>query len=479
MMTASATTPVSTAIAKPLLHAFLAWGLVVAIVALLGFDTNGWWLVPLFAGSAFAGWLVWRGYRWPDSWSIYISFGGAVLLALVANRFLFVADFFISGARFNEWPFFSNAPEWAVLKGEAITLVGTLITVAVWLAAGGAKYSPRMVLRVPRPALVRLLLVAYAMSLLGSIILRSDRETTAVFGQLFPLLHGLGVACCFLLPLALARSHFVALCAAGLLSSPFIYFSLNSGMKEEIIVALLPAGYLAWNATRSTAARLAIVAAAFLFVSVITPFVGFYRDQAWYGKRELSADKAVSEFTAGLSAQGSVGTMSSGLEAFVRRNNASLHRGWAVSLADEYGYEPELVFAPIFYVFVPRFLWPEKPLIQQGWEYSGLVFGKDYMAWSSSSTAAGLYTAFYLGYGWPAVLAGAVLIGLLTAGMFHIAWRVGGASLVGMYGLSLLPFALRLDETWTVGAVSGPVISLAYLVVLHWIARLISLVVKP
>jgi hypothetical protein len=126
------------------------------------------------------------------------------------------------------------------------------------------------------------------------------------------------------------------------------------------------------------------------------------------------------------------------------------------------------------YVFVPRMAWPEKPAIRQGWEFSGLVFGPAYMAWNESSLSAGLYPALYLGAGWPGVLIGAFAIGALMAGLSALARRIGGPVLAGLFTLTLLPYALRLDEAWTVGAFSGPIINFVYIAAIFVAARLLS-----
>jgi hypothetical protein len=158
----------------------------------------------------------------------------------------------------------------------------------------------------------------------------------------------------------------------------------------------------------------------------------------------------------------------------VARSDAAPYRGWTMAVAEADGYQPELVFAPLLYVFVPRMAWPEKPAIRQGWEFSGLVFGPAYMAWNESSLSAGLYPALYLGAGWPGVLIGAFAIGALMAGLSALARRIGGPVLAGLFTLTLLPYALRLDEAWTVGAFSGPIINFVYIAAIFVAARLLS-----
>ena len=179
-------------------------------------------------------------------------------------------------------------------------------------------------------------------------------------------------------------------------------------------------------------------------------------------------------YSENVSREGFTATSGKGVEQFLERANASSYRGWAVSRADEYRYEPGLVFKPLTYVFIPRMIWPEKPLIRQGWQYSGLVFGSSYTVWSDSSTAAGYYSALYLGGGWIAVFLGASAIGVMMAALMRFAWQLGGQQLLSLYSFSMIAYALRLDEAWPVGAISGPIISFVYVYVIYTVFNLVS-----
>jgi hypothetical protein len=474
-MSIVASAPLSRRATRALLvRGMAAWAIGLVLAISMGVDQDGWWMLPLFSGSAAAGYIIWRGYRWPGIGSRYLNFGALLLLAMIANRLVYISDFFITGPRFSYWPFSCENPEWALLKAEVATLVGTFISLSIWLLTGGARYSPGLLFEVPRPSLIPCLVVSYALSVFGLLLTKVSPNLADSLGQLTPMLQSIGVACCFFLPLALARSKLVIFGLVSILSIPFVGTALLSGMKESIIVSLIPALYIAWTIAPSKAARLGILATIVLLFGVITSFVTYYRGEAWVGKRSLTETQAIGEFSKNMRDEGVEQTVLDGVKGFFQRANSSADRGWAISLADEYGYEPGLVFSPMLYVFIPRMFWPDKPLIQQGWQYSGLVFGPRYMEDSGSSTAAGLYPAFYLGYGWIAVVTGALFIGFMMSGLFRLAWRFGGPLMVGMYGFSLVNFALRLDETWTVGALSGPVITLVYLLVILRITKFIA-----
>jgi hypothetical protein len=80
----------------------------------------------------------------------------------------------------------------------------------------------------------------------------------------------------------------------------------------------------------------------------------------------------------------------------------------------------------------------------------------------------------YLGYGWLAVILGALGVGWMMAFLTRLAFRLGGPLLVGLFTVAMVPYALRLDEAWTVGAFSGPLISLVYIYLVFLVARIAS-----
>ena len=462
----------------PVAVPFVAYVAGVLCVALLAPMGEAFWLSALYLLGGAAVFMAWRMRRWSDKGARYLSIGAVLLLACALNRVLYLVDFLLAGARVDEWPFYVVAPERAVLKAEAMTIIGTLLTVAAWSRMGGEKVSPGIVLErtLVKP---RALAAAYLMSvvaMLSSILVPSLQ---GALGQLLPSMLGIGLVVSFLLPASRIRSRSARLLAVAAMSTPFVILAAGTGMKENAILAVLPLSITAWLAFKGFVPKLGLVAAGILALGLITSYVNFYRDEVWYAKQEgMATELVLQDFASGIEGDGSVGKALDGVESLLHRNNASWHRGWAVSIADERGHMPRLVFSPMLYVFVPRILWPGKPLIQQGWEYSGVVFGGQYIAWSDSSTAAGLYPAFYLGADWFGVIFGAILVGTLLAAMTRVALKFGGPLAAGLYLSSMFPFILRLDETWTVGALAGPVISMFYVVLIAKLAKAVGEVLR-
>lgn len=432
-----------------------------------------YWLPILYLILGSVALLVWRCSSWGSPTARYLSFGAVVLLMAFLNRVLYTIDFLIAGTRFDAWPFPVEEPAWALAKGELLTVGGILITFWTWKAAGGQRVRLQDVVMHSRRD-KRLLHVTYALSVAGIVSSRMFPTVAELTGQLLPVLHSMGIGAAVLLALSTVSRPFAQFSTALLLCIPFIADAMGKGMKESLILALLPVAFFAWRAVPSKAGRLGMITAGVFLTGLLTAYVNYFRAEIWIQQSGASTVEVAESFIESMAEDGVVEVLGDGVEGFLARNNASYHRGWAVSIADVRGFYPELVFEPLVYVFVPRILWPEKPAIRQGWEYSGIVFGADYIKWSESSTAAGLYTAFYLGGGITSVLLGAFALGLIVALSTRGAAQLGGRTAALLYMSTLISFAMRLDETWTVGALTGPIISLVYVLFLMLVMRVMK-----
>lgn len=449
---------------------YLVACVVIAVLVPLG----NWWLVLLLVAGAACVLTVWRHIRWPDVWSRYLGFGAVLLLVCVLNHVFYIADFFVAGVQFDQWPFWSVSPQRAVFKGEVITVIGTLLTVYAWYKCGGMSISPAIVLTRHQRSKWAIIFI-YALSIAAAGLVVVVPSLGHLSGQLTSALLGLGLVSAFLLPMLMMRRDSYRLIAAIVLSLPFMAMAAVSGMKANIILSLVPAAVMAWRYARHPVARVGMVMCGMAGLALITAYVNMYRAEVWMPQSNggIASQTVPQDFMQEVRTAGLFNTVGDGLSAFSKRVDASYFHGWAVSIADEQSYQPAMMFGPLAYVLVPRILWAGKPRILTGTEYSGLVFGAQYTAWSNSSTAAGLYPALYLGYGWPALIAGALLVGAFLAVMTRMALRLGGSLAAGLYIFSMLPFMLRINEAWPAGALAGPIITLVYVLVIVTLARLV------
>lgn len=448
--------------------------LVACALILLVFHWGDTWLPLLLVAGAGTVLLAWRGFGWPDNWTRYLSFGAVLLLVCALDHVFYFADFFVSGPQFDAWPFWSSAPQAAVFKGEVITIIGTLLTVYGWYRCGGMRISPALVL-VPARRATWILWFVYGVSLAALVVAHEIPVVHRHTGQLLASLLGLGLVCAFVLPLRGCRTDRSRLISTFAMSVPFIALAAGTGMKANIILAFVPSAVMAWRYFRHPVARVGMVSCALAGLALITAYVNMYRTEVWIPQSRggIASQTVPADFVKEVRATGIINTVGDGLTAFSKRVDASYFHGWAVSVADEQSFQPAMMFEPLAYVLVPRILWPGKPRILTGIEYSGLLFGAQYTAWSDSSTAAGLYPALYLGLGWPALIVGALLAGALLAFTTRLALRFGGSLAAGLYIFSMLPSILRINEAWPAGAFAGPIINLVYVLVIVTLAKIV------
>lgn len=115
-------------------------------------------------------------------------------------------------------------------------------------------------------------------------------------------------------------------------------------------------------------------------------------------------------------------------------------------------------FAMVVYGWIPRFLWPDKPIFTVGEDFTELILG-----YRGSATGIGVFGEAYWNGGWPMVILACGYIGVLFAWLSRTA--------LGMLARSewlLLPCAfigimlgLRMDD-WFVGYVTGVILYLVY-----------------
>lgn len=448
-------------------------------VWLLFYAETSLWVPSLYFLVGLTAWVAWRNMRWPDAISKYWSFGAMFLLVCVVQRVLYSADFMLSGPAYEGWPVYSASPQRALLKGELLTLVGMLLTILAWQLLGGMRISPAAIFQDQSGRTRRMTVILYIMALAGLGVSKVAPNVSALFGQALPTLAGLGLITAVLLSIRQFRGRFARLGCVMILSLPYLLIAISAGMKETLILALLPAAVLLWMAVPNILGRVTIVSGASVLLALVTAFVGYTRAENWYSDKEKSSGELVEGFATSLASSGAGSVLNDGIKTFLARSNGSAYRGWAVAVAEERGSHPELVFWPLTYVFIPRILWPDKPLLNIGQQYSGVVFGERYTWVSSSSTAIGLYSSFYLGGAWLGWIIGSVSLGALLAFATKVARRVGGAYFAGVFGLSLVPYVLKLDEVSSVGAITTPIISLAYMTVILMVLGLFEVVFRP
>lgn len=420
------------------------------------------------AGSALALLTFWRFGRWGRA--RFDSFGAALLLLGVAFRLHALIDTSYFGTRVEEVMRYPAVPLpdnvfLLFLKAETITLVGFLLTACAWrLRVGKQVEAHSFLLNVGSVPLLAALL-AYLAALGVDVLVRVLGVSFGALSMFSTTLFMVGVASIYFIA-ARRNSRFGQVGLAFALALPMTLLSLNKGMKSEIFFPMIPAAILLWRAYSNTIVRAALVSLAISVLALSQLYVFHVRQVAWTseGVTRLSPVALASSFLEELPSTNPLDAM----DSISARVNMTLPHAITVTLADHHGFEPRNVFGPIPATFVPRFLWPDKPMLMPGAQHTARILGLDVpLTEIRSATAAGFATELYLGAGWSGVALGAVGFGFLLASAQL--WALRRAPGFGHLAFCFLAayWAFRFDENHVVYSYTG----IVFLVAFVWALR--------
>jgi hypothetical protein len=121
--------------------------------------------------------------------------------------------------------------------------------------------------------------------------------------------------------------------------------------------------------------------------------------------------------------------------------------------------EPGSTFGLVLYAFVPRLLYPEKPIMTSGRDFTALVTGSD-----SSSTAPGIFGEAYWNGGWPTLIVVGIYVGFVFAffGLFSIRKIAAGHYIYAPVILTGIVMGFRPDD-WFVPTYVGTLVEVVVL----------------
>lgn len=248
---------------------------------------------------------------------------------------------------------------------------------------------------------------------------------------------------------------------------PLLYLAAVSGMKSQMIVVCLPI-IVSTIKYPSRVALGAMGGFALFLVALIVPLSQAMRTDDWISTRGVESIGLAD----GLSRVGDA-YVDEGLAETVIHNAVWLcHRassadigGLVMQISANDGHIGSEPVKGILGIFIPRFLWADKPSYQPGAWFTWYL-GKAYSPeTATSSTATMLGTEIFWMYGALGVF---VLMPALGA-VYSLAWqgmrRLSSRGFMGLAGmLALLVNAPRFEESHAVYAASAPIIFLVYAV---------------
>lgn len=243
---------------------------------------------------------------------------------------------------------------------------------------------------------------------------------------------------------------------------PFAYLSLQSGSKSDLVIVTMPVLLAALR--RLTVLRLMILiaftAAMFAF---IVPLTSEIRNANWFRNEDIGLSEATARVESSWQAQGLLETARLGAMEFVHRASSAESGALVMSLVDRDGHIGSETIKGWLAIFVPRILWPDKPLYAPGAWFTWYIGEAESPETATTSTAMMLGTELFWMYGVMGVLVGMLGLGALYAATWRALAAETDTSVLSLASvLAFLVMAIRLEESAVIYAISAPVIFLGY-----------------
>jgi hypothetical protein len=249
-----------------------------------------------------------------------------------------------------------------------------------------------------------------------------------------------------------------------------LVFALMSFSKLEVIqvfIAVALGRYLVRPNLRNLVAGGLLVA--LLYVFILSPFVTFARTAFnVLGVGTVGeVTEAVGEF--GTTGKDDLAGLIPGVQGWWARFSYSNAQAFAMNDYD-HGTGGG-TFRLIPYTFVPRLLYPDKPLITPGRDFTYTVTGHE----SESNTAPGFFAEAYWNGGWFAVFAACVYVGLVFAGFGYFVKRTIGAGKYEFLPIVMIGITMGYSpDSWFAATYFGSLIqALGLYVVLSMMAMVL------
>ena len=141
-------------------------------------------------------------------------------------------------------------------------------------------------------------------------------------------------------------------------------------------------------------------------------------------RNDFSGNAAVSGRSISKVREGAAPSMSVGdqVDEFFHRQFEPLPVGLIVHEVRESGFMMGGTMSYVFYMFVPRILWPDKPVVSRGSWFTYYLGLADSPAWAGTSTGESAQGELYWNFGLAGVIIGMLVIGSLLGAL----WRLAG-----------------------------------------------------
>ena len=260
--------------------------------------------------------------------------------------------------------------------------------------------------------------------------------------------------------------------------SPLLLLALRSGMKAEVALIFFP--LLIPIIRRISARRFGFIVAFLVFTLLfIYPFSEAWRTanwKSWGGVEQRETVLEVAAIVADLwASDGIVETAYSSSAKWLSRGSSSEQGGLVMSLAERDGFIGPILIEGLVTIFVPRFLWPDKPTYAPGAWFTWYLGNAESPETATTSTAMMLPTELYWMFGVSGVVIGIGLMAVLYFNVWNFLVKKSRKSIIPLLALFvMLARSSGLEEIHTIYAISSPVILVFYVLIFSLIMKFVT-----
>ena len=409
-------------------------------------------LIFLFTSSILFLYKYWRKQDWYNA--KYDSFGSALVLITLFFRLIYLFDTIIYGTRFDIWPetVQINKPIiYYYIKSEVITILGLYILVSSWryFSVKELKFSSFINAQIQEKNIFRFI---YFFSLLIQFSVTVVELQLGALTQFFSIFYSMGIASVYMIArgsdLKVLKVNNLVL--AFFLALPFSVLALKSGLKEQIFFPMIPLSILVWQYFKSIFSRLVIMTSFIFILAISQIYVTYIRYEGWLGNRSISFNQVINNAFDDLDSE----QLFSYVDFIFSRLNLSASHSVTVALKERDGIIPSEIFGVIPANIIPRFIWPDKPIISPGSTHTKRILNikNDEII---SASAPGFFQELYFGGGLLGLILSSFLYGLIVGKIqIYIEKRVS-IKAAAILSFMLFYLVLRFDESAVVYSFSN------------------------
>ena len=244
---------------------------------------------------------------------------------------------------------------------------------------------------------------------------------------------------------------------------PLLMIALRSGMKAEVILVLMPI-LLPVFRKRMTPLRFSILAGVIvILVLFVLPFSQVWRDANWYRQENASISDVASTVAGKWDENGLLQTAMDSTAAWLLRGSSSAQGGLVMQLADRDGLIGPVLIEGLVSIFVPRFLWPDKPKYMPGAWFTWYLGKAESPETATTSTAMMLPTELYWMFGEFGVIVGMVVIAFLYFYTYKYIFKISKTGVFPVLSLFyMLIQVTTFESSHTIYVLSSPAILIVY-----------------